>query len=640
MRADLDFETYSPVDLKTAGLGRYAEHPDTDILVACYSIDGGDVQTWTPDDPPPRDLFECSVFTAHNALFERAIWWRIGYRKHGWPNCPEINAWRCSMALGQSYGLPGGLDEMAAALLLIGKDPRGKALIRYWCVPQGKAKQRRMPFEDFAQFDALCEYCAADVRAERAIVAALPRPELPPAEQAAWEHQAIINERGMLVDIDTAAVVAKAVKKLKGQLAEEAKALTGGIAPTQRAKTLQWLQEAGVDVLDLKKTTVQRQLDNLPESDMRRVLELRLSAAKVSVEKYPVLLRRTSFDHRLRHSQVYHGASTGRVTHRGFQPGNLPRGEVSEPWWWADRPELIADPEGVGLFHDPMLTYSAMVRSMIVAKPGHKLVSGDYSQIEARMVAYLAGQHDLIDVFLRKLDPYKYMASRIFGIPVDRIAKDSRERFVGKAATLGAGFGMGPTRFAEYCKDNGAEIELREAERAISEYRNSVPAIVKFWYVVKAAAVNAVRDPGQVYPVGRVSYACSKNKKWLFCFLPSGRRIAYLRPRIVTDEFGEQLRSAGVNTYTHEWTEDINLWHGTLVENIVQASCRDIMVEAAGRLEEEWMDVILTVHDEILCEVKSDVPAGAIHGAMMEPVKWASGFPLALEGWEGQRYRK
>lgn len=636
----LDFETYSPVDIRSAGLARYVESPDFSVLMCGYSIDGGPVQMWFPHSPPPSDLFACTTFRAYNAGFERAVWQWL-YRNGGWPDCPSVNRWRCIMALAQSYGLPGSLAEVGFALgLSTVKSVRGQALMRLFCMADKKTGQRRPLAGLQSEWQEFIEYCRQDVLAEQAVVDDLPTKELPPAEQRAWEHQQRINERGIAVDRDLALRLATLVAAEQADLREQTKALTAGLEPTQRAAILEWLREEGADLVDLKKTTVQRALKAMPESDARRVLQLRASASKTSVAKYPVLLRRTSGDGRLRHSQVYHGASTGRVTHKGFQPGNLPAREMDGAHELAEMEWLFGEPELLAQIVDPMRAYSAMVRTTLIAGPGRVLQSGDYSQIEARMVAWMAGQHDLVQQFADKTDVYRYMASRIYGIPVDRIRKDSKERFVGKSATLGAGFGMGPSRFYDYCRDNGSEISVEEAERAITEYRNSVPRIKQFWYDVKNAAVTAVQDPGNVFPVGPVAYACSSSRKWLYCKLPSGRKLTYLRPSVIVDEWGPQVRAAGTNTFTKKWDENLSLWHGVLVENMVQAAARDVMVEAALRLEAADYRVVLTVHDEIVCEPKEGMPLDEMHRIMLEPVPWAPGLPLAVEGWEGKRYRK
>ena len=641
MQASLDFETYSPVDLKTAGLSRYVESPEFDVLVCCYSIDGAPVQTWVPGMPPPADLFACKTFAAFNAGFERAVWWWL-YRNARWPDCPTVDRWRCTMALGLSYGLPGGLDQMLAALRLpVSKDPRGPALIRLFSIPDRRTGKRTYPAEQPEEFAGMMEYCANDVVVEQALVAALPRKELPPASQREWGHQQTINERGIEVDRDLAMLLATKVHELQGRLSARTKELTSGLEPTQREAIKDWLKPEGLDLPDVKKTTVQRALSSMPDGVAKEVLDLRSSASKTSVAKYAVLLRRTSHDGRLRHSMVWHGASTGRVTHKGFQPGNLPAREMKDAHELADARWLIGDIDVLEVVFDPMKVYSALVRSTLIARKGRRLVSGDYAQIEARMVATMAGQRDLVQAFADGIDVYRFMAARIYGLRFEDIAKESRERFVGKSATLGAGFGMGPGRFFDYCKDNGSEITTGEAEQAISSYRSNVPRVVAFWYAVKAAALNAVRDPGGLYPVGPLTYVCSASRKWLYCKLPSGRALAYLRPRIIVDEYGPQLLCAGVNTYTHKWTEDISLWHGTLVENAVQAASADVMKEAAMRLEANGFPVVLSVHDEVVSEPLIDGPSLAeMHRIMLEPVPWMLQLPLAVEGWEGNRYRK
>ncbi len=644
--AHLDFETYSPVDLKSAGLSRYANHPEADVLCLAYALDDGPVKVWTPDMPMPVELFRADYYTAHNAAFERTIWWRILYQgRYRWPDCPPLDRWHCSMALGQSFGLPGGLDDMAAALRSpIRKGPRGKALIQFFCVPDRKTGKRRLPMDHPAEFKELCDYCAQDVEAERAIVKLLPRQELSAKERMYWQHQMRVNDRGIGVDLATTQALYKAVAEVRADLSKRAKALTGGIDSTRRDAIMTWLREEEfVDTDNLRALTIKRLLEDMPESKAKELLEIRAAASKVSTKKYTTLLQRVSSDHRLRHSMVYHGASTGRVTHRGFQTGNMPRGEIKQAWELAEDLGLISDPSLLSLFHDPMQAYSGLVRSMLVASVGKALYSGDYAQIEARYNAYFSGQHDLVKRFALDEDVYREMAARIYRMLIELIYKDSRQRFIGKQVTLAAGFGIGPDGFRRRCKETwDVDVSQEEAENAISTFRETFPAIVQTWYAVAKAAQGAVMDPGKAYEVRGATYVATKDGNWLFCKLASGRVLAYLRPRVVTDKQYNRpkLLCAGVNTYTHKWSEEINLWHGTLVENIVQASCRDIMVDAALRLENAGFRVVLTVHDEVVSEADKERSLEDYLTIMKAPVAWAPGLPIKVEGWTGRRYRK
>lgn len=643
MQAHIDFETYSPVDIK-AGLSRYSTHPDADILVVCYALDDGPVKRWLPGDPLPAELFQAESYHAFNAQFERCIWWQILYRKYGWPDAPALDRWRCTQALGQSFGLPASLFEQVAALRLPQqKDARGQALIRYWCIPDRKTGARRWPFENPSEFDALCNYCGQDVIAERALMKALPKPALPPSGQRSWEHQARINERGIFVDVETTKALADAVDSYKAQLTKEANKITNGLDPTQRAAMLEWFKSEGIELENMRAITIKRALKTLPESQARRALEIRSAVSKVSTAKYRVMLKQVSGDRRLRYTQRFHGASTGRVTHTGgVQLGNMARGEIKDAAGLAEELGLISDPALLALFHDPMQAYSALVRTVLTATPGQRLYSGDFAQVEARYNAWRARQHDLVKMFADDVDVYKHMASRIYKMPLDAIGKESRERFIGKQCTLAAGYGIGANGFKTRCKETwDVDVSAEESEAAVYGYREQVPKIVECWYKTVAAARNAVNDPGNSYETGYGEvYACSRNKQWLFCKLPSGRLLSYLRPRIELGDYGQELYCAGVDTYTKKWSEKIKLWHGTLVENIVQGACFDIMDAASQRVEAAGFRVVLSVHDEVVSDASMQLEEWAFKELMCTPVPWAPGLPIKVETWSGKRYHK
>lgn len=542
------------------------------------------------------------------------------------------------MALAQSYGLPGALDQAGGALgLETVKSNEGARLIRKFSIPDkewGLFVEPDHAPEDFERFG---EYCAQDVRAEMAIHAALPH-ELGPYERKNWLHQMRQNLRGFPVDVERAAGIARAAQAWREKLSARAKKLTGGIAPTQRNAVLEWLREQDEDLDDLKKKTVAEAIKTIDNDVVREVLELRSGISKTSVKKYDVLVRRAGSDRRLRHWGVYHGAGTGRVTHKDFQPGNLPRGEIKGAHVWADLPvELLSDPEAMGLIAEPMTVYSAMVRSMIAAEPGKALFAGDYAQIEARMLAYLAGQTDLLEVFANDEDVYRYTGSRVYHLPPEDLTDE--QRFIGKSLTLGCGYGMGPNRFCDFCNDNGGSVTPEQAEDAIAAYREANHRIVQFWYEVKRAALNAVKHAGSVYRVGKVAYKCSPDRKWLACMLPSGRCIWYLRPSIEIDVYGEQLNYWGVNPYSRQWSR-LKLWHGVLVENIVQGGCADLMRENAQHVEAGGYPVVLTVHDEIVSQAAENLPLDVFRNLMAQCPSWCSGLPIKVTAWKGARYRK
>lgn len=646
-----DAETYSPVDLKSAGLGRYIMHPDADVLCLSYARGDEEPRVWIPGDPLPRDLFNAERLIAWNAGFERAVWWLL-YRKYGWPDCPALDRWLCAQAVALSHALPAPLEQAANALHVpINKDPRGKKLIQLFCVPDRKTGQRRMPNAHFDDFLDLVDYCKQDVRAERAVLHACPKQELSEAEHRRWRHKMLTNERGFLVDIPTCKVASAAVKQWKGVLAKECKELTGSLEPTQREAVWNWLKEQDVEIANMRANTIRDVLKAMPAGAARRVLEIRQAASLTSTAKYDVALRCTSGDSRMRYTQVFHGAGTGRVTHKLFQPGNMPRSKlfdgagkpIKDVWRYADELDLISRPEQVDLVFEPMAFYSTILRSMIVAPEGKLLFAGDYAQIEARMNAWQAGEKTKLDAFIAKEDLYKRMAARIYGLPISAIDKESRERQIGKSAELGAGFGLGAAGFKTYCKEQaGVEITSEEAELAISAYRELSPKTVENWHRVKNAALNAIRDPGRIYEAGVISYCCAKSRQWLFARLPSGRVLSYCRPRIVLDKFNrpEQILIAGVHPKTKQWIEDLRVWHGVFVNNNVQGACRDIMADAGLNVEAAGWRVVLDVHDEVISEGAKERDLEEYLGIMGQAVSWAPGLPITVEGWCGRRYRK
>ena len=645
-----DAETYSPVDLKSAGLSRYISHPEADVLCFSYARGEEEPKVWIPSDPLPRELFD-GRYISWNAGFERAVWWLL-YRKYGWPDCPAHDRWECAQAVALSFALPAPLDQAAEALHVpIKKDPKGKRLIQLLCVPDRKTGQRRMPNAHFDDFLDMVDYCKQDVRTERAVLNACPRQHLTEIEHRRWRHQMLVNERGFRVDLPTCRLASASVKTWKGHLSKECKALTGSLEPTQRQAVWNWLREQNVDIANMRANTIRDVLKHLPEGDARRVLEIRAAASLTSTAKYDVAMRCVSGDSRVRYTQVFHGAGTGRVTHKLFQPGNMPRSKlwdgsgkpISDVWRFADEVNMMSDPALVDIMFEPMAFYSSMLRSMIVAPEGKMLFAGDYAQIEARMNAWQSGETSKLKAFVAKVDLYKRMAARIYGLHPDEISKDSRERQIGKSAELGAGFGLGSVGFRVYCKEQaGIEIAAQEAEVAIEAYRELSPRTVENWYRVKNAALNAIRDPGHVYEAGTVKYCCAKNRAWLFAQLPSGRVLSYCRPRIVLDKFGrpEQILIAGVHPKTKQWIEDLRIWHGLLVNNNVQGSCRDIMVDAALNLEVAQFRVVLSVHDEVISEGDAQRDIEDYLSIMGQAVPWAPGLPITVEGWSGRRYRK
>lgn len=658
----IDFETRSVVDLRRAGVYRYAEHPSTDVLCMAYAFDEEEPEIWVPGRAPmPYRVGEHvglgGEVRAWNAQFERVIWNGILVRRHGAPVL-RIEQVHDTAAEARAMGFPGSLGMTARILNLdTTKDEEGRRLMLQMSRPR-KPRKGEDPnglywFEDEDRLQRLYEYCKQDVRTERAIAKKVRR--LSPGERRVYVLDQRINDRGVYIDLDLVhaaqGIVDRGTKAAAQQLAE----VTGGAVTsvTQVADLKGWLNENGLQIDSLAKNVVRDILANetLPlDPAVERALQIRQDTAKSSTAKLRAMVDATCSDGRARGLLLYHGASTGRWSGKLVQPQNFPRPTIRpiEPYI----PLVMAgEYELIGLDHPPVRVVSDMLRSMIRAAPGHRLMAGDFAQIEARVVAWIAEQDDLLELFGTGGKVYEDMAAYIYGVPIESIGKDSEERQVGKNTVLGCGFGMGPDRFREQAQEQtGIDIGEELSERAVAAYREKNYRVRQFWYDIEEAAIRAVLDPGSVHSVGRrggVRY--TKRGPYLWCQLPSGRFLAYAKPEMRlrkvkrkdgTEWETESLTYMGIHTLTRKWTR-LPTYGGHLTENVVQAMARDIMAASMERVEGAGYPVILTVHDEVLCEVPDG--RGSLEeflALMADRPEWAFDVPVKVEGWEGERYRK
>jgi DNA polymerase len=649
----LDVETRSAVDLKLAGPWVYAQHQSTDLWCACWAIGDRAVQTWRPGDPAPAQLVEHVAaggpLVAHNAMsFERVIWRNILAIRYGWPE-PALEQWHCTGALAAAMALPRSLDEAARALgLPVQKDMAGHRLMLQMARPRLIEPDGRIVWWDVPdKVRRLIAYCQQDVEVERALHQRL-RP-LSDVEREVFLLDARINERGVAVDLELVEAAEALVAETQAQLDAEMRGLTGGVieAATQTARLLTWLRARGVEADSVDKPAVAGLLDTDLPDDVRRVLEVRAGAARSSTAKLQAFRARTCRDGQLRDNLLYHGAGTGRWSGKGVQLQNLPRPSIvadteaaitairqREEAWWIDA------------FHGPpMGVVSDCLRGMLIASPGMELIAADFAAIEARVLAWLAGQRDLIRLFATGGDAYRHMAAEIYGRSADAIAKGSIERQLGKQAVLGCGYGLGAPKFRTTCAKAGIQIDEALAERVVQTYRTTNGRIVALWRELEDAALRAVERPGLTVPAaaGRVRFRIKGDFLWLI--LPSGRPLAYARPRIEDAEtpWGQlrpQVTYLGVNSITRAW-ERQSAYGGRWTENVVQAIARDLLAAAMLRLEQAGYPVVLSVHDEIVAEVPAGVGSVQQFEAIMcQLPDWAKGCPVAAEGWRGLRYRK
>ena len=635
MIVSIDFETRSAVDLRKTGVYKYASDPSTDIWCMAYSAPwSDDVQVWLPSDEMDARLkdwiAEGGLLSAWNANFERTIWNEIMVSRYNWPRT-KINQWRCTMAQASAMGLPRALGQAAFVLgVEEQKDKTGAALMLRMARPRkANADGSYTWWNTKDKLDTLVAYCKQDVRTELSVADTLNT--MPDSERRLYQLDQRINDRGVALDVD----LVHRVKALAGnasiEIDAEIQRLTKGQvkAATNGMDLVAWLNSHGIATKSVDKQTVARLLthDKL-HPVIREVLLLRQNGAKSSTAKYDAMLHAVNGDGRMRGLLMYHGAATGRWSGRLVQPQNFPRPQKKQ----AELDEIIAKlktDQDVSEHGAGTVLASDLLRSTLIADDGHRLMFADYSAIEARVLAWVAGQSDLVETFRKGGDVYKEMASAIYNVDVGNVTDGQRQ--VGKMAILGCGYGMGGKRFAEQCATMGIEVDEGEAKRIVAVYREKNNRIAQYWRDVENDFVEMVKEAGRV---GSVELP-----------LPSGRSLTYHKPRIIQREtpWGAMKDTAQVdtlNSVTRQWTNQI-IWGGLLTENVVQATARDMMATAMMALEIKGYSVILSVHDEIICEVPDGFGSlDEMIDIMTQVPAWAKGCPINAEGKEGKRYRK
>ena len=631
-----DFETRSAVDLRKTGVYVYASDASTDVWCLAYSWDGEDIRVWKPGDPIDTELEDWIVeggkMSAFNANFERVIWNKIMAPRYNWPRT-KAGQWYCTMAQASAAGLPRSLGQAAAVLgVEEQKDKIGQALMLRMARPRKTlADGTHTWWTAPDKVNALIEYCRQDVRTEMDVSTHIPY--LPDSERQLFLLDQRINDRGVMLDRDLLERVRALATESKAEIDSEINRLTKGEvrSATQGMHLAAWLRKYGVQTSSVDKQAVAKILssDGL-HPVIRRVVELRQSGAKSSTAKLDAMEYAAGDDDRMRGLLVYHGAATGRWSGKLVQPQNFPRPVRKQ----AELDEIIAKlkaDESVAEHGHGTEIAADLLRSMIIAAPDHRLMFADYSAIEARVLAWMAGQKDLVETFAKGGDVYIKMASAIYNVPEDKVTPEQRQ--VGKMAILGCGYGMGGKRFAEQCAVMGIDVDVEEAKRIVSIYRQENNQIAAYWQSLEAEYLELARD------------ALDQGETILRYALPSGRHLTYRNPRIVQREtpWGTSQDTVEIdtlNSITRQWVPQ-KIWGGLAVENVVQATARDLMAGAMMRLESAGYPVIMSVHDEIICEVP--VGYGSLDEMieiMTSPPAWAKGCPIAAEGKEGPRYRK
>lgn len=657
----IDFETASLVDLRRTGAHVYSEDKSTRVLCMAWAFDDEPVAVWREGQPFPQRVLDHvqngGKVRAWNAAFEFAIWnatllRQIGRADQGYGlSLMQLDD---TMAAAALWGLPLSLDAAGpAAGLSIKKDKAGHALMMRMCKPRKfdplSGAVTWWHETDPDKFDALCDYCAQDVEVERAIARTIP--VLPPDEQRTWVLDQIINRTGVGVDYELVLRLRDLATEASKRANEELNLLTNGQVKSVQAHAalLSWLQFHGYPYDNLRRATVEQRLEESGLSAMeRRGLELRADVARTSAAKLTAMLDACPTRGgvgTVRGMLQYYGANrTGRWAGRLIQLQNMPRGVIKRV---ADAIAMIqngADFDMIeALFGPVMGVVSSCLRGCIVARKGKKLAVADFSQIEARVLPWLAGQADVLAVFASGRDVYIYTAAKVTGTPEQSIGKDDPLRQLGKVLVLACGFGMSAKKFRETAEGYGVILSEAEAEKAVAGWRTANNLIVDFWWACDRAARAVLSNPTQTVDVGPVRFGM-----WgphMVIRLPSGRPLVYRNAKLVPnkDRPGQtEISYMGTNQYTRKW-ERLRTYGGKLVENITQATARDVMRDAMLAADRKGIPLTLTVHDELITEPvadKADTTLADVLAIMHTPPAWAQGLPVAGDGWVGERYKK
>lgn len=642
MHVSIDFETKNAkTDIRKVGGSRYAQ--DAEILCLSYSINGGPISTWLPGQLPPYDLIDAiengATVHAHNAAFERAIWKNVCVGQYGWP---PVAKWRCTMARALYSGLPASLDNVSKAVgVTAKKDLAGRRVMMQMTKPRKPRKNEPQDavlwYDTPEHYAKLIPYCEQDVRTEMEVASVVM--DLTPREWSVYDHDTLVNERGVRIDTQLVHACIKVWNKYTKRLNRElAEATFGALtSASQASKMVDLLSHMGIELEDVKKGTVERVLlDSGLGPVATRMLEIRQELAKSSVSKYKKMVGAVESDGRIRGCFQYHGAQrTGRFSGRLVQFQNLPRGIIDETNIDAVIAAILAlDLDAVMSFGPIGDVLASMIRCSIIPADGKRLLVCDFSSVEARALAWLAGEKWLLDAFEKNEDPYIHMASSVYGVPYAEVNKS--QRFFGKTLVLGAGYGLGAGGLQRQLRNQKIVMSLGECQGLIDAYRAKNPRIKKLWYQVEDAAIQCVRS-GRHVRCGKIVF--HRRGDWLCVRLPSSRDLHYYKPSLVPGRFGkEQVEFLGTKEgkVIRETT-----YGGRAVENVCQAVCRDLLVEAMARLERAGYEVPLHVHDEVACEVP--IGFGSIEemrAIMVQVPTWAEGFPVGAEGFECTRYRK
>lgn len=643
----IDLETYSDVDLPNCGVYRYVEG-DFHILLFAYAFD--DEETKCVDMACGEQLPKEVVDAIHNENIIKSAWnaqfERICLSKYlGIRLSPD--SWQCTMVWAASLSLPLKLATAAQALKTAQqKDSVGERLIRYFSIPCKPTKSnggrtRNLPEHAPDDWKRFKSYCIQDVETERDIRRRLEKFPLMPQEWDYYHMDQRINDRGILIDRELVQQAIICNMAMSEEMTKRAYALTGLENPNSVSQLKGWLEERGIEIDSLGKKNVASLITDLDkhsaDGEALDMMKLRLQMAKSSVKKYQAAERYICQDGRAHGLFQFSGANrTQRWAGRGIQLQNLPQNHIATLDEARDLVKMgCFDIVGAMYGNTPDIL-SQLIRTMLIPKEGCELIVADFSAIEARVLAWLAGEQWRLDAFKAGQDIYCASASQMFGVPVVKHGINGELRQKGKVAELACGYGGGAGALISM---GALDMGLKEDELPdiISSWRDANPEIVKFWYAVEKAAIETVKDHND-RTVGRIGFQFSANTLWIV--LPSGRRLAYIKPRLQPNRFGRMALTFEGLGANNKWVRG-ETYSGKLTENITQATARDLLAEAMRRMEIAGLDIVGHVHDEVILEVpKRQYTVDDVCNIMNQNPRWADGLPLSSAGYTGNYYFK
>ena len=640
----IDIETYSDIPLQKTGVYRYSESPNFEILLFGYSIDSGPVQVvdLACGEHIPKEVLaaledESVTKWAFNAAFERVCLSRyLGYPTGEYLD-PE--SWHCSMVWAATMGLPLSLEGVGAVLgLEKQKLTEGKELIKYFCQPclptkANGQRTRNRPFHAPDKWGLFKRYNARDVEAEMGIQQKLSKFPVPPQVWEEYDIDQEINDRGVRIDMELVEQAIQMDARSRQELTDAMKRMTALENPNSVQQMKQWLSDNGMETDSLGKKVVAELLKTAPP-ELAEVLTLRQQLAKSSVRKYQAMEKTVCSDNRARGMFMFYGANrTGRFSGRNIQLQNLPQNHLPD---LAEARALVrsGDFDAVKLLYEDVPdTLSQLIRTAFIPREGAQFLVADFSAIEARVIAWFAGESWRQEVFAKGGDIYCASASQMFKVPVEKHGINGHLRQKGKIAELALGYGGSVGAL----KAMGAlEMGLTDEElpQLVDAWRQSNPNIVKFWWAVDKAVMEAVRYKHTTTDYG-LTFSCRSGM--LFITLPSGRKLAYVKPKVGTNKFGgECITYEGIGS-TKKW-ERLDSYGPKFVENIVQATARDILCYAMRTLR--CCSIVMHIHDELVIEADPRMSLDAVCEQMGRTPPWAKGLLLRADGYATPFYKK